>query len=207
MTGYRRTKVGGPEEAFDRLRDEFFVEEDRGDELVLIVEDERQDEFLVDELKDPVRDLIKDEFGLDDYSAVGQGIKDQTDLPSELRDDEAYEAERDALEIKGAISELSESQISSLLGVLETVKENEHDSDHVHTLDRAQERVQKIYGKDVSPSDGEPSKEDVELALRVLKEDGVPYMADGKGHENNVLIYARNFIPTHMDLGSLPDIR
>lgn len=204
MTGYRRTTVEGPEAAFDRLRQEFFVEEDRGDELVLIIEDEQQDEILPDVLHDPVRDLIEDEFTLDHYSAHGQGIKEQRDLPPELRDMEAYEAEQDTLEVKGVIPDLPESHISAVLGVLEAIKGEEHDHDHVRTIENAQTRIQEIYGADISPSDDDPSRKDIELTLRILREDGVPYVADGKGHENNVLIWAREFVVTYSEHGFLP---
>jgi len=91
MTGYRRTTVSGPKKAFDRLREEFYVEEDRGDELVLITEE--HDHFL----DDPVRGLVEEEFGLMGFSSFGKPVSFQKDLPEELRDvDEVAEEEERA---------------------------------------------------------------------------------------------------------------
>lgn len=202
MTNYHRTVVESPEEAFDRLEEEFFVEERAEDEITLIVEGGGPP-------NDPVFEIIQEMGLVDQYSAHGKGIRYQEDLPEELRDESQHQKEQERA--TAANNEWSDEEVVSTLNVLEVMKENESDSDHINTLKHAQNRLQEIYGEDLKPITPDPQnvyESDVQTAIDLLSSEGVEYGGRQENkHPNNVLHYALEYIEYDFDgaHGVLPE--
>lgn len=204
MTDYRRTIVTSPAEAFDRLEEEFFVEERTDEEIVLITED-------FNPPNDPVFEVIQEMDLVDQYSAHGQGIRFQKDLPEELRDESQYQEEQDR--VTPADENWSDPEITATLNVLEVIKEKESDHDHIQTLEHAQERLQEIFGEDFRPITSDVQniyEDDVQVALDLLSAEGVEYRGRQEyDHPNNVLDYALEFVDNEAKFanGVLPEPR
>lgn len=199
MTEYSRTTVRSPEAAFDRLREEFYVEKDNEEGLTLI---HKSGSSPID---DPVRNLIAEEFGLEEFSAGGKGIRYQRGLPEELRDEESFENEQARATPAG--ESISREEAESIVRVLAEIRERESDHDHVYILDSAIERVNELQvGSPVKESDADPVVEDVEATLAILEREGVEYgLTDG--HPNRVLMGALEFVERDSAHGPLPDPR
>lgn len=204
MTEYQRKTVTSPEEAFDRLAEEFFVEERTDAEITLIVEGATPPD-------DPVFEIIQEMDLVDQYSAHGKGIRHQEDLPEELRDEEQHEYEQER--VTPAEKDWSDSEVVTTLNALEVIKDNESDHDHINTLKHAQERLQELYGDDLKPSTSDTediTEGDVETAFTLLYEEGVEYRGkDEHDHPNNVLYYALDFVDNEarFEGGIIPDHR
>lgn len=204
MTGYRRLTVTSPEESFDRLEDEFFVEERTEEYITLIAED-------FEPHSDPIFDIVQDMGLTEEYSAHGQGIQYQEDLPEELRDERKYQEEQDRVE--PANEEWDDEEVTATLNVLEVIKEKEGDSDHTHVIESAQARLQEIYGSELKPTTDDVQnvyESDVQTALEILSAEGVEYRGrDEYKHPNNVLYYALEFVDNEAKYskGILPEPR
>lgn len=76
MTEYQKVTVSGPKEAFSDLKDSFYLKEDNGDEIVLLV---HQTGHPIKD--DPVRNMVEDVCdSFDDYCAFGEPVSNQKDL-------------------------------------------------------------------------------------------------------------------------------
>lgn len=200
VTGYRKTTVRSPNNSFDRLKEEFYVLEDNGDELVLIVE-----EFDTP-LEHPVRNLIEEEFSLDDLSMSGQSISYQDNLPAELQNETKYEIEQNNLKPANEIQDRPVNDIKSVISVLEAIKSEETDQDHIKSLEDSIDRIYELYSQSVTfSSDGSVSAEDVLKTLDILEEEGVEYRSDKEKHPNNTLAHTRYDVYIHSyEIGTIP---
>lgn len=192
MTDYTRVTVESPEEAFDRLREEFYVEEETDEGLTIV--HEKGEHPIKD---DPLRNLIESEFNIEEYAVVGQGIRFQSDLPEELRDEEEYQAEQARRTAAGNLTDRPQEEFDAVYRVLEHIKDAEADSDHVDILDIAQERLVEIYGSEPRSEGVSLSEEDVETALTVLEEEGVEYSRETATHPNRHLWHALGFVQNY----------
>lgn len=195
MTEYMRTEITEPKEAFDTLRDEFFVEKYTGDKLVLIHEASFED----GPLENPVLDLLADLGLRNEYQAIGQGIHHESELPAELQDDNISEN-------VPSNDDWSADEINDVLLVIGQIAEMETDYDHVQMLRNAQERLYEMYDVDTIDSDTitEDITEDmVSVSRNLLSKEGIEYQGDK--HPNNVLTYALEFIEIGINEGDLPD--
>lgn len=195
--------VSAPEEAFDRLREEFYVEEESDGELTLIIEDEDEEGNPVTPLTDPVRQLVQEEYGLDGYRAHGQGISHQEDLPPELRDEDEYEEEQAMAEAEGKLADRPLHEVAQVLKVLRYIEQQETDSDHVQSAQDGQQRIVEIYGEEPPVPDTTPTPDDVEMALQVLEEEGVEYLLN-RDHPNTVLGHNLETVQIYEEHGRFP---
>lgn len=195
-TGYRRVSVLDvePERLINELKDKFYVEEENEDELVLIAED-RDSQVPGSE----VLEYLQEEA--EDYVVSSQGIKFESDLPQEFRDTEKEDLEEYLS--KPQTGSFDEDEVRAILNCSAIVREMEVDHDHLKILDSMDGRVKEM-GENVDSISGEPSKEDVELALSALAREGV-YRSFGGNHDNNVLLDGREFIELYMG-GELPKV-
>lgn len=204
MTDYQRTTVTGPVEAFDRLEEEFFVEERTDEEITVITEDYAPP-------NDPIFEVVQDMDLVDQFSAHGQSIRFQEDLPEKILDEDQYEQEE--ARVTPANEDWSGEEVTSVLNVLEVIKKKEADHDHISTLEHAQDRLQEMYGDDLKPTTDDVQnvyESCVKTALDLLSAEGVEYRGRQEyKHDNNVLHYALEFVDTEARLenGILPEPR
>jgi hypothetical protein len=189
MTEYQKVTVDGPKEAFSELKDNFYVKEDNGNEIVLLVE-ETNGHPVKD---DPIREKVNDVCGsLDGFSAFGQPVWNEEDLPPELRDNQEYQEELKRSEPMGKLPQRDTEDMESVLLVLDTIKDNEADSDHIAGLENAIKRLREIHPDYIRIPNRKPRKSDISLTLEILEEEGVEYTLNE--HPNNALAHQRSMV-------------
>lgn len=198
MTGYRRTYVWSPEEAFDRIAEEFYVENRTDEEIEVIHEEEN----VSNPFENPVQQVVVDEVGSDDeYEAMSRNVVFEEDVPEELQDDTTEDESN---------SEWSDEEVIETLTVLEAIKKHETDQSHVECVTDAQGRIQEIFGKELQPKHsgcGDITCEEINTALDLLEDRGVDEMSRDPD-PNRLLQYALEFVEvyTHEGRAGFPRI-
>ncbi len=95
------------------------------------------------------------------------------------------------------MTEIDKKTITSVVRVLNTLKENEGDSDHISMINSALERLWELYGDEVDVNTDNLTKEDVKTTVNFLEEHApsrremMSYRANNNGdrHPNRTLEY------------------